>query len=108
MTRHGRASPLSYEALFAAVGQPVAPQSVGHGFELRVDNVARSQAKNILRTTGGDESLATAVGLSFRPAAWRGFEIAVQVDNLWDSDFQDVPAVPAGPRQVSGGVNYTW
>jgi vitamin B12 transporter len=81
---------------------------LGHGFELRVDNVARSQAKNILRTTGGDETLATAVGLSFRPAAWRGFEIAVQVDNLWDSDFQDVPAVPAGPRQVSGGVNYTW
>ena len=81
---------------------------LGHGFELRVDNVARLQADNLLRTVGGDDALSTAVGLAFRPQAMRGLEVSVSVDNLWDGDFQDVPAVPAAPRQVSVGVSYTW
>jgi vitamin B12 transporter len=81
---------------------------LGHGFELRVDNVARLQADNLLRTVGGDDTLSTAVGLAFRPSAVRGLEVSVAVDNLWDSDFQDVPAVPAAPRQISGSVSYAW
>lgn len=81
---------------------------LGRGFELRVDNVARLQADNVLRTVGGDDGLSTAVGLSFRPRGIRGVEFSVNVDNLWDSDFQDVPAVPAAPRQISGGVSYAW
>jgi hypothetical protein len=28
------------------------------------------------------------------------------VDNLWDTDFQEVPAVPAAPRQWSAGVAF--
>jgi hypothetical protein len=32
----------------------------------------------------------------------------VQVDNLWDSDFQEVPAVPAARRQLSASVSYAW
>ena len=81
---------------------------LGHGFELRVDNAARIQAANLLRTVGGDDAVVTTVGLSFRPAALRGFEAVVQVDNLWNSDFQEVPAVPAARRQASAGVGYTW
>jgi hypothetical protein len=50
----------------------------------------------------------TALGVAFRPAAGRGVEFLVQADNLWDSEFQDVPAVPAAGRQVSAGVNYVW
>jgi outer membrane receptor protein involved in Fe transport len=81
---------------------------LGNGFELRVDNVARLQADNMLRVVGGDNAITTSVGLAYRPSALRGVEVSVRVDNLWDSDYQDVPAVPAAPRQVSAGVSYTW
>jgi len=81
---------------------------LGHGFELRVDNAARIQSDNLLRTTGGDDALISALGLSFRPAALAGFEVTVQVDNLWDRDFQDVPGVPAARRQISAGIAYAW
>jgi len=81
---------------------------LGRGFEVRLDNVARFQADNLLRTIGGDEALSSTVGFAYRPRAWRGFEVAVQVENLWDSDFQDVPAVPAARRQTSFRVAYGW
>jgi vitamin B12 transporter len=81
---------------------------LGRGFELRVDNVARIQADNVLRLIGGDEAVSTALGLAFRPEAFPRVEVAVQVDNVWDSGFQEVPAVPAAPRQFSASVSYTW
>lgn len=81
---------------------------LGRGFEIRLDNVARIQAANLLRTIGGDEALSSAVGLAYRPRAWRGLEVAVQVENLWDTDFQDVPAVPAARRQTSFRLAYGW
>jgi vitamin B12 transporter len=81
---------------------------LGRGFELRVDNVIRFQASNLLRVVGGDDAVLTAVGLAYRPPQFRAIELSVQVDNLWDSDFQDVPAVPAAPRQLSAGVSYVW
>ncbi len=76
--------------------------------ELRVDNEARWQAPNLLRTRGGNEPLLTAVGLTYRPKAWRRVSLTLQADNLWEAEFQEVPAVPAAPRQVSGIVSYTW
>lgn len=81
---------------------------LGRGFEVRIDNVARIQADNMLRTAGGDETLLTTMSLVYRPPVWRGVEISVQADNLWNSRFQDIPAVPAAPRQVTGGVAYAW
>jgi hypothetical protein len=66
------------------------------------------QADNLLRVTGGRRAVSTAVGIAYRPIAWRGVEISAQVDNLWDSDFQDVPAVPASRRQATAGVSYAW
>ncbi|HWL14103.1 MAG TPA: TonB-dependent receptor [Opitutus sp.] len=76
--------------------------------ELRLDNEARLQADNLLRTAGGDEPLLSSIGLSYRPQAFRRFVFTVQADNLWDSDFQEVPAVPASPRQVSATVAFSW
>ncbi len=81
---------------------------LGAGLELRIDNVARLQADNLLRTTGGDEALISAVSLAFRPPAWKRFEISVHVDNLWNSRFQEIPSVPATPRQVALGFAATW
>jgi vitamin B12 transporter len=79
-----------------------------HGVELRMDNVARWQADNLLRVIGGDEAVTSSLGIVYRPAAWRGVEFSVLADNLWDSRFQAVPAVPAARRQVSVGAGYAW
>lgn len=76
--------------------------------ELRIDNETRWQAPNLLRTRGGEEPWLTAVGLTYRPKAWRRVSLTLQADNVWESEFQEVPAVPAAPRQVSAVVGYTW
>jgi hypothetical protein len=81
---------------------------LGHGFELRMDNVARLQAPNLLRTTGGKNAVISSLALAYRPEGLRGLELTVQADNLWNSHFQEVPAVPAAGRQISGGVSYAW
>jgi vitamin B12 transporter len=81
---------------------------LGREFEIRVDNAARWQANNLLRVTGGDQALATAVGVLYRPRALTGFEFSARVDNAWDDRFQEVPAVPASRRQASMAVGYTW
>jgi hypothetical protein len=38
----------------------------------------------------------------------RGVELSLLVDNMWDSDFQEVPAVPAARRQFSAGAIWRW
>lgn len=81
---------------------------LGDGFELRVDNVARVQAANLLRTVGGDDALTTSVGLSYRPLGWKRVEFSLCADNLWNSRFQDVPSVPAARRQISFGTAIGW
>ncbi|MEO7414447.1 MAG: TonB-dependent receptor [Opitutaceae bacterium] len=79
-----------------------------HGFELRLDNVARVQSDNLLRQVGGDETLTTALGVVYRVPSVRGLELSAQADNLWNSNYQDIPAVPASRRQLSAGVRYLW
>jgi outer membrane receptor protein involved in Fe transport len=79
-----------------------------HGFEMRMDNVARVQADNALRATGGDEALFSSLAVAYRPQAWRGLELSLQADNLWNSNYQEVPAVPAAPRQIVGAIVYAW
>jgi hypothetical protein len=81
---------------------------LGRGFEFRFDNVARVQADNALRLVGGDEAIVSAAGLSYRPSGHARIEFSLQIDNLWNSTYQDVPAVPAAPRQISVGCSYGW
>lgn len=81
---------------------------LGKGFELRLDNEYRVQEENLLRTIGGDTAVLTSAGLYWLPAAVRGLELSLRVDNLWDDDFQEVPAVPAARRQIAGGVTWHW
>lgn len=76
--------------------------------ELRIDNSLRWQAPNPLRVAGGDRAIHTAAGLYFRPEALRGVEMAVHLDNAWDENFQEVPAVPAARRQLSFSVARRW
>ncbi len=81
---------------------------LGGGFELRVDNDFRFQADNPLRTEGGSEAVLSSASLLWRASRIEGLIISAQVDNLWDSDFQAVPAVPASPRQLSLSLGYRW
>ena len=57
---------------------------------------------------GGDHALRTSLALLWHPRAWRGVEFSLQADNLWNSAFEDVPAVPAAGRQVVVSVAYGW
>lgn len=81
---------------------------LGGGFELRLDNVARVQADNRLRAVGGDEALNSSLGLFYLPKAVQGLEVSLAAGNLWNCNFQEVPAVPASDRQLSAGVTYRW
>ncbi len=76
--------------------------------ELRLDNAARVQAPDSLRTQGGNDALVSSLGLNWRPAGERRFELSLLVDNLWNSAFQSVPSVPASRRQLSFGATYGW
>lgn len=78
------------------------------GLELRMDNEYRLQEENPLRLNGGDEAVLSSVGVYWLPSALRGLELSFRVDNLWDDDFQEVPAVPAARRQWALGAAYRW
>jgi len=81
---------------------------MGAGWEMRMDNEYRVQERNLLRVTGGNRAVVSALGLYYLPPRMRGLELSLLVDNLWDSEFQDVPAVPAARRQFSFGAAYRW
>lgn len=80
---------------------------IGGGWEARMDNEFRWQATNALRASD-DHAALSSIGLYFTPPRFAKLRFAIEVENLWDSDFQEVPAVPASPRYVSGGVAYAW
>lgn len=81
---------------------------LGGGWEVRFDNEYRVQEPNVLRTAGGAHALLAAAGVYFQPRAMPGWEFSFLVDNLWDDDFQEVPAVPAGRRQWALGATWRW
>lgn len=76
--------------------------------EIRADNEYRHQAANPLRTLGGNDATLSTVALTYRPGVAGDLEFSASVDNVWQSDFQDVPGTPATPRQASVGVSVRW
>lgn len=80
---------------------------LGGGLELRLDNELRRQAENALRRHGND-NVDTALGLFYHVPAVQGLVLHAQVENLWDTAFQDVPLVPHTPRTWSAGATYSW
>ena len=81
---------------------------LGHGWEVRSDNQYRRQQPNLLRTVGGDNALLSSLGLHYHPPAAPGWEYSLRVENLWDSAFQAVPAVPATRRQWAAEIARRW
>ena len=81
---------------------------LGDGFELRMDNQARIQEENPLRTAGGNQAVISSLGLFYRSSQAPQVEWSLQVDNLWNTAFQEVPAVPAARRDISAAVTKHW
>lgn len=77
------------------------------GLEVRLDNEARLQEDNPLRR-GGNEALISALGIYWQVPRIEQLELSVQADNLWNEDFEEVPAVPAGRRLVTFGARWDW
>lgn len=80
---------------------------LGAGWELRVDNEYRVQEENRLRTSGRHPLISSA-GVFYAVRQVPGLRLSAAVENLWNSDFEEVPAVPAAKRQVSFGAVYAW
>ncbi len=80
---------------------------LGGGFELRMDNELRRQEENTLRQ-GGRDNVETALGLYYFVPCVKGLVLNAQVENLWDTDYQDVPLVPSSGRAWSVGASYVW
>lgn len=81
---------------------------MGGGWSIRSDNEWRLQQANPLRIRGGDSAVLSELALTYAPPAARGLEFSLQAGNLWDSDFEEVPSVPASRRQVSGSATWRW
>jgi len=75
-------------------------------FEIRSDNELRMQEENSLRSNGVDEAVISSLGLFYFPESIEGLELSLAVENLWDSRFEEIPSVPARPRQVSASAVY--
>lgn len=80
---------------------------LGGGFELRMDNELRRQADNALRR-GGRDNVDTALGLYYFVPSVKGLVLNAQVENVWDTYYEDVPLVPGARRAWSVGASYVW
>ncbi len=76
-------------------------------FEFRIDNEFRSQEENILRRSS-DEAALTSLSLIWAPPPLTGLELSLTVDNIYSSNFEEIPATPAVRRQVSSYLTYRW
>jgi len=83
-------------------------QQLAAGLDVRLDHEYRVQEANALRSNDVDDALIGSVGLFYTPEFADGLELNVTVENLWDSDFEEVPAVPASPRFISCGATYRY
>jgi vitamin B12 transporter len=75
--------------------------------QLRVDNEYRRQVPNRLRS-GRENALTTNTQVSWRPERWRQWELRARIDNLWKTDFQEIPGTPGRLRQTAIDLNYYW
>ena len=76
-------------------------------FELRMDNEFRSQQENPLRRSE-DSAALSSLTLHWISPQFAGLRLGFTVDNLFDSDFEEIPATPAVGRQISSYFLYRW
>lgn len=75
--------------------------------EIRLDNEFRIQEENLLRTSD-DDAILTYASLVYTPAKDVPWSIIFSVENLWDEEFEEIPAVPASRRQFAFQTTYSW
>ncbi len=80
---------------------------LGAGFEARMDNEFRVQEDNALRRRN-DEVLLSSLGLYYTVPGVKGLTLSAQVDNLWNTYYEEVPLVPGARREWSVGARYAW
>lgn len=80
---------------------------LGGGFELHMDNEYRIQKENTLRRRN-DEPVLSSLGLLYRVPRVEGLTLNAQVDNLWNTYYEEVPLVPGARRSWSVGATYAW
>lgn len=80
---------------------------LGGGFEVRMDNEVRFQADNALRRRN-DDVILSSLGLYYAVPRVKGLTLSAQVDNLWDTYYEEVPLVPGSRREFSIGARYAW
>lgn len=71
------------------------------------DNEVRRQFRNSLRE-GTRTPLISSLALVYAPVWMEGFSITGVVDNLFDTDFQEVPGVPGQGQLASVNLRYSW
>lgn len=81
---------------------------LGSGVVVRSDTEFRIQQENLLRTAGGGEAVLGSLGLYWTVPQHEALELSIVADNLWGSNFQELPAVPAPGRLVTAGASYHW
>ena len=85
----------------AAVWRPLT------NWEIRSDNEIRIQEPNSLRRSSG-KAVISYLSISWKVPFFQGIEVIGSIDNLFDSDYEEIPAVPGSPRQISFSANYRW
>jgi len=80
---------------------------LGAGFEARMDNEFRVQEDNALRRRN-DEVLLSSLGLYYTVPGVKGLTLSAQVDNFWNTYYEEVPLVPGARREWSVGARYAW
>ena len=80
---------------------------LGHGWEVRMDNEFRDQKPDALRSSTSHPFLSSA-GVYYAVPMVRGLRLSFEVDNLWNTNYQTVPAVPSTKREYAFGATYSW
>ena len=82
-------------------------QQLHSKLELRLDSEYRVQQDNALRRSGQDAILAY-LSLQFHPMETVNWYLRLSVENLLDSEFEEIPAVPASRRQFALQSTFSW
>jgi len=80
---------------------------LGAGWEVRMDNEYRDQEPDALRTSTSHPFISSA-GVYYMVPMVRGLRLSFEVDNLWNTNYQTVPAVPSTKREYAFGATYSW
>ncbi len=69
--------------------------------------ILRYQTENSLRTSN-DFGADGSVGLYWIPAAYKTLRVSLVLNNMWNSDFQQIAGLDPRPTTVLSGVTVTW